>query len=580
MPKLRFAQFSGEIPKLITRLLPDSAAQLARNVRLDDGGLTPVRKSVEVTTITGVTGIKTIYKWGVDWLAWDKVVNAVPGPVATDRLYYTGDGKPKMRVGTTVYDLAVPAPTAALTALVSGMGSGAVTTRLYVYTWVTAYGEESEPCPISADVNWQAGQTVTLSGFQSTPAGRNITKQRIYRSQSSSQSGTDLFLIEERAASTSSFTDTHSPDDFQEALPSKDYNPPPDDLQGLIAMPNGMMVGFSGKQLCFCEPYQPHAWPEKYRLTAAFEIVGIGAYGTTVVAGTKGYPYVASGNSPEAMIEEKIEVNLPCINGRGLVDLGYSVAYPSNDGLVVVSGGGATVATDGLFTRADWQKLKPDTIVSGQFSGRYFTSYSYTEIDNATIYSGTIIIDLTGQQPFVVQAGFKADAFYYDLPTGRLYYLVGSTVYEYDALGQTNEAMTWRSRKVVSSQPVTFGAILVDSGVLYTPEQAQAAKDELAAVQAYNATILAGTSTGGEIDGAAMDVFSVGGDGLMRLTSKKWIEVRVFADGELIKTVTELDKVKRIKGRHARVWEIEVNGTAEVEQVMMATSVQELSEIG
>lgn len=580
MPKLRFAQFSGEIPKLITRLLPDSAAQLARNVRLDDGGLTPVRKSVEVTTITGVTGIKTIYKWGVDWLAWDKVVNAVPGPVATDRLYYTGDGKPKMRVGTTVYDLAVPAPTAALTASVSGTGSGAVTTRLYVYTWVTAYGEESEPCPISADVNWQAGQTVTLSGFQATPAGRNITKQRIYRSQSSSQSGTDLFLIEERAASTSSFTDTHSPDDFQEALPSKDYNPPPDDLQGLIAMPNGMMVGFSGKQLCFCEPYQPHAWPEKYRLTAAFEIVGIGAYGTTVVAGTKGYPYVASGNSPEAMIEEKIEVNLPCINGRGLVDLGYSVAYPSNDGLVVVSSGGATVATDGLFTRADWQKLKPDAIVSGQFSGRYFTSYSYTEIDNATIYSGTIIIDLTGQQPFVIQAGFKADAFYYDLPTGRLYYLVGSTVYEYDALGQTNEAMTWRSKKVVSSQPVTFGAILVDSGVLYTPEQAQAAKDELAAVQAYNAPILAGTSTGGEIDGAAMDVFSVGGDGLMRLTSKKWIEVRVFADGELIKTVTELDKVKRIKGRHARVWEIEVNGTAEVEQVMMATSVQELSEIG
>lgn len=580
MPKLRFAQFSGEIPKLITRLLPDSAAQLARNVRLDDGGLTPVRKSVEVTTITGVTGIKTIYKWGVDWLAWDKVVNAVPGPVATDRLYYTGDGKPKMRVGTTVYDLAVPAPTAALTASVSGTGSGAVTTRLYVYTWVTAYGEESEPCPISADVNWQAGQTVTLSGFQATPAGRNITKQRIYRSQSSSQSGTDLFLIEERAAGTANYTDTHSPDDFQEALPSKDYNPPPDDLQGLIAMPNGMMVGFSGKQLCFCEPYQPHAWPEKYRLTAAFEIVGIGAYGTTVVAGTKGYPYVASGNSPEAMIEEKIEVNLPCINGRGLVDLGYSVAYPSNDGLVVVSGGGATVATDGLFTRADWQKLKPDTIVSGQFSGRYFTSYSYTEIDNATIYSGTIIIDLTGQQPFVIQAGFKADAFYYDLPTGRLYYLVGSTVYEYDALGQTNEAMTWRSKKVVSSQPVTFGAILVDSGVLYTPEQAQAAKDELAAVQAYNATILAGTSTGGEIDGAAMDVFSVGGDGLMRLTSKKWIEVRVFADGELIKTVTELDKVKRIKGRHARVWEIEVNGTAEVEQVMMATSVQELSEIG
>ena len=51
-----------------------------------------------------------------------------------------------------------------------------MTTRLYVYTWVTAFDEESEPCPISADVLWQSGMTVTLSGFQATPAGRNITK--------------------------------------------------------------------------------------------------------------------------------------------------------------------------------------------------------------------------------------------------------------------------------------------------------------------------------------------------------------------------------------------------------------------
>lgn len=580
MPKLRLAQFSGEIPKLITRLLPDSAAQIARNVRLDDGGLTPVRKSAEVTTFE-LTDIKTIYKWGSTWLAWDKVVHAVPGPVATDRLYYTGDGAPKMRVGSTVYDLAVPYPTTALTATVTGSGSGDVTTRLYAYTWVTQWGEESEPCPISADVNWQAGQTVTLSGFADhtlLPA-RGITKQRIYRSQSSSQSGTDLFLIEERAATTANYVDTHAPDDFQEAIPSKDYNQPPADLAGLIAMPNGMMVGFSGKQLCFCEPYKPHAWPEKYRLTAAFEIVGLGGYGTTVVAGTKGYPYVASGNAPEAMVEEKIEVNLPCINGRGLVDLGYSVAYPSNDGLVVVSSGGATVATDSLFTRADWQKLNPATLVSGQFAGRYFTSYSYTEIDGETIYSGTNIIDLTGQQPFVIQAGFKADAFYYDLPSGLLYYLIGKTVYEYDALGQTNEIMTWRSKKVVSSQPVTFGAILVDSGVLYTPEQKKARDDEIAAIVAHNTPILEG-GTGAEIDGAAMDALSVGGDELLRIPPDKWIAVRVYADGELVRTVTQLDKVARIKGRHARVWEVEVNGTAEVEQVMLATTARELTEIG
>lgn len=578
MAKLRFAQFSGEIPRLLSRLLPDTGAQHAENVRLDDGGLTPMRKS-RLEHVFDEDGLQTIYKWGATWLGWTSVVHAVPGPVATDRLYYTGDGAPKMRVGTTVYDLKVPYPTAALTASVTGSGSGDITTRLYVYTWVTDFGEESEPCPISADVNWQAGQTVTLSGFQATPSGRNITKQRIYRSQSSNQAGTDLFLIEERAASTSSYTDTHAPDDFQEVLPSRDWNQPPDDLKGLIPLPNGMMVGFSGKQICFCEPYRPHAWPEKYRLTASYEIVALAAYGTTVVAGTKGYPFVVSGNSPESMIEEKIEVNLPCINARGMVDLGYSAAYPSNDGLVVVSNGGATVATDALFTRADWQRLSPGSLVSGQFAGRYFASYSYVDIDGVTVSNGTIIIDLTNQQPFVMRASFKADAFYYDMPTGQLYFCVGQKVYEFDALGQTNEIMTWKSKRVVFQQPVTLGAIMVESGTLETPEQRKARLDEIAAIQAQNAIIFTQSSISGELDGAALNSFAMNGDEMLVVPMGKFVAVNIYADGELIRAVAVPNTVHRIKPRSARTWEIQVNGTSEVEQVTLATTVRELAEI-
>lgn len=579
MTKLRFAQFSGEIPKLISRLLPDTGAQIAENVRLDDGGLTPIRKARPEHSFTD-SDIETIYKFGSQWLSWNVPVNAVPGPVATDRLYYTGDGGPKMRVGTDIYDLAVPLPTTALTAAVTGIGTGDVTTRLYVYTWLTAFGEESEPCQISADVTWQAGQTVTLSGFEAIPTGRAITKQRIYRSQSSNQSGTDLFFIEERVASTSDYVDTHTPEDFAEVLPSRDWNQPPADLSGLIPMPNGMMVGFSGKELCFCEPYHPHAWPEKYRLTAAYPIVGLGAYGTTVVAGTAGYPYVASGNAPESMIEEKIEVNLPCINGRGVVDLGYSIAYPSNDGLVVVSNGGATVATDALFTRADWQRIAPGSIVSGQFAGRYFASYSYLDIDGKTLLEGTLIIDLTGQMPFVVRAAFKAKSYFYDLATGSLYFLVGKTVYEYDALGQTNEIMTWKSKRVVLPEPVSMGAILIEASTIETTEQKQARLDAIAAVEAANADYMAAGSMGSEVDGAEVNLFGINGDPLLRVDPDKYISVKIYADGVLIRTAPSLNKVTRIPAhRRAKVWEIQVNGTAEVEQISMATTVRELNEI-
>lgn len=579
MAKLRFGQFSGEIPKLIPRLLPDTAAQHAENVRLDDGGLTPVRKLKETHVFEGLSGLKTIYKFGDDWLAWDTVVNAVPGPVATDRLYYTGDGAPKMRVGSTVYDLAVPYPSSALTASVTGSGTGDVITRLYVYTWVTDFGEESEPCPVSNAVNWQSGQTVTLTGFASTPSGRNITKQRIYRSQSSSQAGTDLFLLEERAASTSSFTDTYSPTQFGEILPSRDWNQPPDDLSGLIAMPNGMMAGFSGKQLCFCEPFRPHAWPEKYRLSTAYPIVALAAYGTTVVAATEGFPYVATGNSPDSMVEEKSETVLPCINARGMVDLGYSAAYPSNDGLVVISAGGAGVATEALFTRKDWQKLSPSTLVAGQFAGRYFASYSYAEIDG-TLFEGTVILDLAGRQPFVIRAPWRAESFFYDIPSSQLFVLIGNTVYEYDALGMENEIMTWRCKPFVLPAPATFGAIRIDGVTSVTDEEEAARQAAIAAINTSNAALFAKDSMGSEIDGAAVDTFALGGDGLQQPPPAKYAIVTIYADGVPIRVSAELNKAVRIRGdRKARVWEIQVNGTAEIEAIKMATTMRELNEI-
>lgn len=577
MAKIRLTQFSGEIPRLLSRLLPETGAQLAENVRLDDGGLTPIRKQRFEHVFSGMSDIQTIYKFGTDWLAWTSVVNAVPGPVATDRLYYTGDGTPKMRVGAVIYELALPFPTVALSASLGGVGSGDVTTRLYVYTWVTDYDEESEPCPISANVSWQSGNTVTLSGFQAAPAGRAITKQRIYRSQSSSQNGTDLFLIDERAATTANYVDTKSPTDFAEVLPSRDFNQPPADLTGLIAMPNGMMAGFSGKQLCFCEPYKPHAWPEKYRLTASYPIVALASYGSTVVAGTQGYHYVASGNAPDSMVEEKIEVNLPCINARGMVDLGYSVAYPSNDGLVVVANGGASVATEALFTRPKWQKISPATFVAAQYAGRYFASFQYVEV-SGSVTEGTRIIDLTGQQPFVMRASVRPSAFYYDLPTGSLFFLVDDTVYEWDAPGQTNEIMTWISKRLILPDPVSFGAILVEGGALLTLEDQAALDAAIAAITAYNTALFAG-ELNAEIDGSAVNELSFGGDEMQPLPDPKYISVRVYADGTLINTITTLDDVKRLKGVKAKEWEIQVNGTAEIEQITLASTARELNEV-
>ena len=578
MTILKITGFMGEVPRLVPRLLPEAASQQSYNARLESGGLSPYRKPKFVHRVTSIAAgnIKTIYRNGDEWLAWDKPVYVAPGPVAADRLYVMGDGAPKMIVAGTTYPLAVPAPSAALTATVSGAGAGDVYTRLYVYTWVTDFGEESEPCPVSNQVNWQSGQTVTLSGFQAVPAGRNITKQRIYRSQTS-LAGTDLYFIAERAATAVDFSDTLPPTAQNEPIPSIEWNAPPADLTGLIALPNGMMAAFRGKELWFCEPWRPHAWPEKYVLTMDYNIVALGAYGTTLVVATDGQPYIVSGIAPDSMAQEKLELNLPCINARGLVDLGYAIAYPSHDGLVVASSAGARVVTDQLMTRDNWLRTAPGRFVASQFYGRYLASYEYLE-PNGQAQSGSFIIDLTGQDASLHRTNHKADASWYDITSSTLYLCMGQDIYEWDALDSENEILTWKSKPFIVAKPTNFGVIMVEGSTVMTAEEEAAIEQLQADAQAYNASIFGNTSIGGELNGAALNVYPVNGDDLRILSQDRFVSVTVIADGDPVATISRINRACRLpSGFLAQTWEVEISANADIAQVTLAGTGAELA---
>lgn len=578
MTILKIAGFSGEVPRLVPRLLPENAAQNAVNARLDNGGLSPYRKPKFVRQLTGVTAgnVKTIHRHAGVWRAWEQPVYAAPGPVDADRLYVMGDGAPKMIAGGTEYPLAIPAPSASLTAAASGAGTGDVYTRIYVYTNVTDFGEETAPSPVSSAIDWQSGQTVTLSGFV-VPTGSRVTKQRIYRSQTS-LSGTDLYFIAERAATASNFVDNVPLSEQNEPLPSLEWSAPPGDLTGLIALPNGMMAAFRGKELWFCEPWRPHAWPEKYVLTMDYNIVALGAYGTTIVVATDGQPYIVSGTSPDTMAQEKMELNLPCINARGLVDLGYAIAYPSHDGLVVASSAGARVVTDQLMTRDQWLKTSPERFVAGQFYGRYMASYEYID-PKGRATKGSFVIDLTGQEAFLHRINHKADATFYDITEGKLYLCMGTQVYEWDALGSENEILTWKSKQYVIPRPTNFGIILIEATTLMTPEEEAALAAAKAEIEAYNAATFLLPSIGGELNGAAINEFANNGDMLIRQTGDdRYCSVNVYADGRLVATVSGLNRAARLPaGFLAQTWEIEVNANADITQITLAGTGAELA---
>lgn len=575
MPAINISAFIGERPLILPRLLPETAAQEAVNARLDDGGLTPIRKSLK-TGEMAAAGAVTIYRHNGEWLSWPVVIDAAPGPVAQERLYYTGDGAPKMRIGNEILDLAVPRPGTALTAVASGAGTGDTQSRTYVYTYVTDFGEETAPSPASSIIDWKPGQTVTLSDFALPAAGRHISKQRIYRSQTGS-SGTYLYFIAERAASASNFVDNIAVDAFQEALPSAGWDEPPDGLRGLTVMPNGMMAAFVGRSVYFCEPWRPHVWPEKYILNCDSDVVALGSIGSVLVVMTKANPYLMTGSHPDSMQSQKLEANFPCINARGVVDLGFAICYPTNDGLIAVGGDGSVnLVTRELFRPHDWLKLSPATAIGAQYSGAYAMFYD-TEEDGQRD-AGCLFVAV-GATPFLIRSAEIIAACYFDVADSALYFTrKGDTnIYRFDPPDGPPETMIWRSKEWWLPRPMNFGAVLVDKGSLRITDDTAAIQAEVQRIEAENAVIFASGQLESALNDSPVNSYPVNGDALLALPEYLNVSVGVFGDGKLVRVINKTDVVERLPAKSmARVWEIAVSSNVPISRIAIASSVDEL----
>jgi hypothetical protein len=267
MPYIKLDNFSGTVPRTGPTQLEANQAQTASNVKLQSRELRSWRKPTEVYAPT-TAGVETIFKLegaggAYKWLTWASDVDIVPGPVAdfTDyRIYYTGDGAPKKTnwalattsgTGTDPFPdswlyMGVPNPTGAPT-LAASSSTAPAEVRAYVYTYVSTFGvvkEESGPSPAATVTVNTASGTVTVSGFTAAPTtGYNITHRRIYRTITGASSVTYSFVAEIPVATTS-YVDSLTATQLGENLPSLNFEPPPSDLKGLVAMPNGMLAGF------------------------------------------------------------------------------------------------------------------------------------------------------------------------------------------------------------------------------------------------------------------------------------------------------------------------------------------------
>lgn len=282
--------------------------------------------------------------------------------------------------------------------------------RSYVYTYLTAYAEESPPSPATVVTGWSNG-TWTVDLFTPPPdqmgVTRDITQIRLYRSVTATAGATTYFWVADLPVTTAVYSDVITDDvvatNFQ--LLSQLWTPPPEDLQGIIAMPNGMAVGFRANEIWFCEPYRPHAWPASYTLTTEYPIVGLGVSGNSVVACTSGAPYVATGTAPASMSATKTQISEPCHSRGSIWGNTDGVYYASPNGLILVSQYGAVTNTSELWiTREKWQQLTPQKFVRCiPLVSSYFALGTKRNGDNSVAQQGfTIELNAADAQSFTI----------------------------------------------------------------------------------------------------------------------------------------------------------------------------------
>lgn len=484
--------FEGMYPRLPPRLLGNDAAQVARNVWLEEGHLDPVP---ELRAVAGVpqfrADVRTIYRFDANrWFEWNKDVDVVRAPIREDaqlRTIWTGDDYPRHTSLTVMAGggfvspgrpvsrrLGVPAPAVAPTATLGDFTDEdedlTAETHSWVYTWVTDLLEEGPPSPPSplrtrgfnTDGTIRPVTIANLGG--APPSGYSATHKRIYRSATGAGGATTWHLLATLPLAQASYTDSTQTAALGDELVSTTWDPPPADLEGLIALPNGVLAGFLGRDVWFSEPFQPHAWPIDYVQTIPDPVVGLGNFGTNVVVGTTGRPFLISGWHPASAAPSRMELTQPCVSKRSFsIVEQQGIVYASPEGLVLVGPSGGQVISRSLYDRKEWQALDPEILHGAYQDG------SWIGFQIGPGATGRKSIALNTEQRGVVECEDNVLCVFSD-PERDIIYVVDNDrrLKEWRSTPEEGEAnpvlrtLTWRGKLYVG-RPRTYSAAQVEA---------------------------------------------------------------------------------------------------------------------
>lgn len=488
MPEpIRIQDFGGMMPRVQERFLPPNAASFANNIDVDRRILRGLHLPTRVEQFaTGTTFAYKVPRVGTTpvWITNANELSVVPGPLNEDahnRFYFTGDGAPKYTTQADIEASVVPIDLGVVTPtddIIVTPPAGVDDTRAYTYTLVTQYGEESAPSPpIVADGDFQGTWAITAIG---TAGGypTHYDKKHIYRTVAG-QVGAGFFYVGEIDVSVTSFNDTILNEEaaFNSLLASEAWAPPPAGLEGLVAMPNGFLAGFSGKDLYFSEPYRPHAWPAEYNLSVPYRIKGLAVIGNSLVVATEGNPSVATGTHPHGMTLTEFKIYEPCVAGRSLVSFGNYALYASHNGIVAVYQNKADIVSRNMFDRDTWEQ---NYLNNNMQAVRYRQDFYLCHLTGADGFLANF------EDPTMafseVTFDNAPDILTQDDTSGDVHMTYNAGIYLFNPPNSVRSTLTWVSKEFELARPYNYGA----AQVKYLDETDTLA-DIIAEIAEYNA---------------------------------------------------------------------------------------------
>ena len=525
MVALKLEGFGGMLPAQDDRLLPPTNASYSENAWLQDGSLVGFRQPREVFTLSS-PNIRYAYRIPkgnpADYVPeanyWLEFINAdtqvVKSPVAdtSDPSFYwaNGAGPPgyttmsRLEDGLPYLVLGIPQGNE-VTAIPSGGESELFEMRSYTSTFVSKYGEEGPPADPSGPTAGRADDTWTIGltpPSVSQKAGRNLEKVRIYRTITSQQGIAVFYFVAELPFVTTTYSDTLASEVVasQGQLQSISWQAPPVDLQGIVAMANGVLAGWKGNELWFSEPYRPHAWPPEYQLSTEFNIVGMVAIDQTLVIGTQGNPYYCTGVQPAAFTLRRLPAIEPCTSRGSFVATPAGAFYTSPNGLVFMSTAGIQNTTLNVIPKDEWNNFLRlgllhaaalnegyyvfSGVVDGGFQNDAFQANAFQMADTGPFFDDGALLNPGNPRLAVMtlKTGAPTRNVMQDVWTGDVLIIRSNRVHVIELVKPMPlEKYIWRSKVFSLSWPSNLGAARVS----YTVADGMPAESQQKTIRVY-----------------------------------------------------------------------------------------------